>query len=64
MIIVIIIIAIALLTERKTPNMRVVSLSSIRGLSEDYSPGDSHSVALSKLLQRSRGGTSRYAFFG
>lgn len=64
MIIVIIIIAIALSTERKMPNTRVVSLSSIQGLSEDYSPGDRHSVALSKLLQRSRAGTSRYEFFG
>ena len=46
-------------------NMRAVSLSFIQGLTEDYSPGDSLSVALREQLQRGRGEASLYMnFFG
>ena len=40
--------------------MRVVSLSFFQGLTEDYRLGASHSVALSKLLQRRRKGAMNF----
>lgn len=42
-------------TERKTCNVRAVSLSFTQGLTEDYSTGDGNSLALGKLFQRGKG---------
>ena len=47
----------------KVHNLRAVSLSFIQSLSEDYCPGNSQSVALSKLLQRGKGEVSIYVNF-
>ena len=50
------------LTQGKIYNMRIVSFSLIQGLTEEYSRGDSLSVALRKLLQKGRKGDSLYKY--
>ena len=41
-----------------------MNLSSIQGFTEDYSLGDSHSLALSKLLLGGRGEDSMHVIWG